>query len=229
MAFSNIEHIVFDLDHTLWDFNKNSRQALVEIFKNEKLGNNIDSFDSFHKEYIRINDLMWAEYRLGKLKKEDLRYGRFRKTLSSFNIENSDLADRIGEEYIRTSPYQKNLIPGTLEILDYLSNKYVLHILTNGFLEIQHVKMKNTKIDGYFKTVTCSEELGVNKPNIEIFKFKEEKIKINSDKILMIGDSLEADVYGSMNAEWKAIHFGEKPDDKEIISVQNLIELRNFL
>jgi putative hydrolase of the HAD superfamily len=229
MPYSNIEHIVFDLDHTLWDFNKNSRQALVEIFKNEGLGDLIDSFDSFHKEYIRINDVMWADYRQGILKKEDLRYGRFRKTLSSFRIENSDLADRIGEEYIRTSPYQKNLLPGTIEILDYLADKYVLHILTNGFLEIQHVKMKNTGISKYFETVTCSEELGVNKPNIEIFKFKEEKIKVASDKILMIGDSLEADIHGSINANWKAIHYAEKSETTDVISVSNLLDLRKYI
>ena len=229
MPFSKIEHIVFDLDHTLWDFNKNSRQALTEIFQNERLGDIIESFDSFHKEYIRINDLMWADYRLGILKKEDLRSGRFIKTLKSFNIDNADLADRIGEAYIKTSPYQKNLLPGTIEILDYLSDKYVLHILTNGFLEIQHVKMKNTGISQYFETVTCSEELGINKPNIEIFKFKEHKINISADKILMIGDSLEADVYGSLNADWKAIHYGEKSNDNDVLSVSNLLDLRNHI
>ena len=141
------ETLFLDLDHTLWDFETNSKEALSEIADNHQLLNKgIPSLEAFLKEYFIINELLWEDYRKNIISKETLRYNRFHKALKKFDIDDFDLATAIGNDYVNSAPYKTNLFPHAIEVLEYLKGKYDLHIITNGFEEVQHLKLKNSKI-----------------------------------------------------------------------------------
>ena len=228
MKFSKeINQVVFDLDHTLWDFNKNSKTALTQIYADLNLNQYLPSFDLFYRNYIEVNDELWAKYRKGLVQKDYLRSARFLESFKHFDFEDNEVATKMGDEYVRISPHQTNLLPNTLEILSYLSKKYPLHILTNGFQEIQNIKLTKSGLLPFFETITCSEEIGVNKPNVEIFRHVESKIEAKEGEIVMIGDNLEADIDGALNAGWEAIYFGENQAHKH--SVNDLIQIKEIL
>ena len=142
-----MKHIFFDLDRTLWDFDKNSKAALELMFEKNNLGDHMRSFQSFYTTYKKINGRLWSMYGKGNLTKDVLRVKRFEDTLKSFQINNRELAESLAEEYVNTSPYQTNIFPGTIETLKELkANNHELHIITNGFKEIQSIKLKNSGI-----------------------------------------------------------------------------------
>ena len=142
-----MKHIFFDLDRTLWDFDTNSKAALEIIFEKYKLGDRMRSFQSFYTTYKKINGKLWSSYGNGKITKELLRVKRFDDTLKCFQINDSNLATELGEDYINTSPYQTNIFPGTVETLTALkADNHELHIITNGFKEIQSIKLENSGI-----------------------------------------------------------------------------------
>lgn len=221
------EHIVFDLDHTLWDFEMNSRIALSKIFHEMKLELYFANFDSFLNTYYRINDDVWEKYREGRISKEELRFIRFRETFKVHGHPNDALADELRESYVYNSPRQTNLIEGTKELLNYLKNRYELHILTNGFQEFQDQKLDNTGLRTFFQTITCSDEIGINKPNLEIFRHVEQKIGVQKQNLVMIGDNYHADILGAVNAGWKAIYFGK--EDNHEHQVNDLLEIKKML
>ena len=224
----NIKHIFFDLDHTLWDFDKNSHQALVDIYAELKLGEQISSFDRFIKKYREINQRYWNLYRQNKVTKEQVRDGRFKDTLTFFKFNNAnELGDEMSRLYIKTSPFKTNLFPHTHDILSKLKAKYKLHIITNGFVEVQHIKLDNSNLSQYFDVVVCSEETGHKKPHKDVFNLAMKLAKTTAIESVMIGDSYEADVIGGLKAGMKAIWFN--PDNqqskKELIQIQCLSEL----
>ncbi len=208
---NHIKHVFFDLDHTLWDFDKNSRLTFQKIFNLNKLEVNLDDFLEI---YEPINLKYWKLYREEKVTKSALRYGRLKEAFDGVGVAVDDsLINNLSEAYIDQLSTFNNLFDGTFEILDYLSSKYQLHIITNGFEEAQEKKLATSNIKHYFKTVTNSEMVGVKKPNPKIFNFALDIAKAKSSESIMIGDSLEADIEGAHKIGMDTIHFDYKDSD----------------
>jgi len=193
----NIKHIFFDLDHTLWDFETNSEKTFELIFKMNTIG--VD-FENFILKYKPINHKYWKLYREDKVSKEDLRYGRLTETFNELNYKISDeLIHTLAKEYIDFLPDHNTLFAGAIDILKYLRPKYQMHIITNGFEEVQHKKMKNSDLLPFFDKIITSEEVGVKKPNPLIFNYALAKSDANPGESIMIGDNFEADILGAKN------------------------------
>ena len=222
-------HLFFDLDHTLWDFEKNSKSALKQIFKETELDKRIEKFSTFHGVYQNANKLLWQQYSRGKIDKELLRTKRFSDALKYFKINDDKLVETLSQSYLDISPYQKNLFPGAIETLNNLANEgYKLHIITNGFLEVQHIKIREAGLKNFFDVIVCSEEVGVTKPDSRVFHHSMEKASAPKQKSAMIGDNYEADYLGGLNAGMKSIFFnhrGKHKVRKEDDVVEHLAEL----
>ena len=222
-----IKHLFFDLDHTLWDFDRNSKLTFKKIF--EEQGITI-SIDDFLEVYMPINLKYWRLYREDKIEKTALRYHRLKETFNTLNYRVSDdMIDVISEDYIRYLPNYNYLFSDAIEILEYLENKYHLHIITNGFEEVQNLKIQKSGIDKYFKQVITSDCVGVKKPNPKVFKFALGKAGAKAHQSVMIGDSYEADVMGAINSGMMAIHFSEETKNNGVQRVASLIELKKYL
>lgn len=226
---TEITDIFFDLDHTLWDFDKNSALSFKKIFQEQ----NIDlELDEFLKVYEPINLEYWRLYRDDKIEKEELRYKRLKTTFDKLNYEVEDrLINIISEDYIDYLPLFNHLLEGAIDLLEYLKEKYNLHIITNGFEEVQKLKLEKSQIHKYFDVVVTSESVGVKKPNPKVFEFALNKAKVTANKAIMVGDSLEADVFGALAVGISPIHlFKDTPSvDNRIRSVQYLSEIKQYL
>ena len=227
------QHIFFDLDHTLWDFDRNSHETLQELFTEfelEKLG--IPSFHQFFEKYKIRNEFLWKNYREGKISVTDLRLHRFSNTLSDFSIADKKISFDISNKYMSLCPDKNHLVPNTIDILQYLQSKYELHIITNGFHEVQMRKIKNCKIGHYFGQVITSESAGCLKPERKIFEYALALTKANKDASVYIGDSLEVDILGAKNAGLDQIFYNPRniPHGEQIThEVQFLTELKDIL
>ncbi len=230
------KHLFFDLDRTLWDFEKNSENALKQLFTESFEDHQIESFHKFHQVYKEINAQLWVKYGKGKITKDELRDERFNRTFQKFDLFKPELGNYFGEEYIRISPYQTALFPNTIETLETLKKEgYQMHIITNGFKEVQHIKLENSGLKPYFNVILSSEELSVNKPNPIIFKKAMELASAKPIDSVMIGDDLEVDVIGATNAGMHAIHFDplqhmkSRTDGTRIRNLNELPQLIPFL
>ncbi|NCP21354.1 MAG: noncanonical pyrimidine nucleotidase, YjjG family [Zetaproteobacteria bacterium] len=224
-----IKHIFFDLDHTLWDFETNSNQSFKYIFKQFDL--KVD-FEKFKSIYYPINENYWKRFRDNAITKEELRFGRLNDTFIKLNVRVNDaLIVLLAEAYIDNLSNYNSLVDGALDILDYLKPKYAMHIITNGFEEIQGKKMKNSGLEPYFKTVITSEQVGVKKPNAKIFNFALTTCQAKADESVMIGDNYEADVMGALQCGLDAIfcNFNKEPSAENIKSVTQLVQLKQYL
>ena len=229
----NYRHIFFDLDHTIWDFDKNAQEALQElylIYRLQEIG--LNSADIFIETYTRNNHKLWADYHTGKITKEALRAARFKTTFLELGVNPDSIPSTFEDDYVSLCPTKTNLFPGAHETLQYLSEKYTLHIISNGFKESSELKMTNTDLGRYFKHFIISEIVGFNKPDVKIFTYALTLAGAKKEESLMIGDSLEADVYGAINFGMDAIHFNPnglpQPDDVPL-QVNGLRELMLLL
>jgi len=226
-------HLFFDLDHTLWDFDANSRQTLEELYETmslEKKG--VHDFNLFYKNYLLHNDKLWERYRNGLIKVDELRWKRMWLTLLDFKIADEQLAKKMGIIFLDLLPTRKILFPYTKEILDYLvQKKYALHLITNGFEKTQHSKLKNSGLDGYFKEIITSEGSNSLKPHKEIFDYAFLKTGAAKDESIMIGDSVEVDILGAINAGIDQVyvnHTNLEPSIKPTYMVHSLKELEKI-
>jgi putative hydrolase of the HAD superfamily len=196
------QHLFFDLDHTLWDFDANSRKTLADIYKDLTLQERgIHDFDLFHKNYLVHNDKLWKRYRNGFIKGEELRWKRMWLTLLDFKIGDEKLARDMGVRFMDLLPSRNILFPYAIEILHYLTGKgYKLHLITNGFEKTQHSKLQNAGINHFFLEVITSEGSNSLKPKKEIFDFAFQRTGALPQHSIMIGDSLEVDIQGAINA-----------------------------
>lgn len=202
------KHIFFDLDRTLWDLERNSRETLAELYEKHKLAEQgVDSFTTFHERYLEINENLWNHYLRGDLAKETLRVKRFHDTLKEYGIKNRHLAGVLADDYISKSPHKTHVLPYTHETLAYLEKKYTLHIITNGFEEVQHIKIEKSGIRNYFKHVVTSEEAGAQKPALEIFEYSLKLAKAVHYESIMIGDTIETDMEGARNSGIDHVYF----------------------
>lgn len=194
MAYKNI---FFDLDDTLWAFSLNARDTYEEMYHKHKYDRFFDSFDHYYALYNRRNLELWAEYANGQVTKEELNRQRYLYPLESVGAGDADLARAYEKDALATIPTKSKLMPHAREILEYLSPKYNLYILSNGFQELQFHKMQSSNIDRYFKKVVLSDDIGVLKPWPEIFHFALSVTQSELRESLMIGDSWENDITGA--------------------------------
>lgn len=227
---TEIKHVFFDLDHTLWDFEKNSDLTFNKIFLKHEIKTDLGDF---LKVYKPLNIQFWKLYREEKITKSELRYQRLKTAFDAVNhsIED-DLIDTLAIDYIEYLPDYNHLFEGAFEILEYLKDKYKLHIITNGFEEIQIKKMQSSRILDYFCTIVTSESVGVKKPNPKVFNFALEKANAQNTSSIMIGDSIEADIEGALSVGMKALHANfekEKVKNVNFNSITSLSEIKRYL
>jgi putative hydrolase of the HAD superfamily len=225
--------IFFDLDRTLWDFDSNSRNALTALYARyglEKEG--VRDASIFVDVYQRINERLWAQYRQGRIQKAKLRRMRFTLTLQHFGCNNKELGATLDEEYVKLSPYQTGLIPGSLEVLTHLSQNYKLHIITNGFEEVQHIKLQESKLRPYFDVIITSERAQARKPHPVVFKMAMKHANVHPEACIMIGDDLGADVLGAQRSNIDQVYFNRHKiphQENPTFEISDLEELRLIL
>lgn len=226
-------HIFFDLDRTLWDFDQNSYDALHEIIAENKLIDlGVEDANAFIGDYQRINEAYWMLYRKQKVDKETLRWIRFDGALKAHGIDDKALALRLAERYLQVSPLKTGLLPGTIDMLDYLADRYRLHIITNGFEEVQHIKLERSNLTRYFQVVVTSEKAGCKKPGSEIFAHACSESGASTADSIMIGDDLQTDILGAQTVGMDHVFFNPKstPHEMEVThEIKHLSELKTIL
>ena len=224
-----ITDLFFDLDHTLWDFERNSALTFKQLLK----GYNIPvKLEDFLKVYVPLNIEHWKAFREQRISKEALRFSRIKDTFDQLKISIDDeMVYTLADSYIQNLPEHNHLFPGVIEVLKKLKKQYSLHIITNGFRQVQSFKMINSGLSPYFITVTDSESVGVKKPNPLIFEKALNDANCHANSAVMIGDSHEADILGALQIGMKAIHFtptGAEPHN-DCLMIDDLHQLSDIL
>jgi putative hydrolase of the HAD superfamily len=228
------EHVFFDLDHTIWDFETNAMESLKDLYRLlhlEKKG--IGPEETFITRYLYHNELVWEQYHKGKISATELKWKRMHLTLVDFKIGDELLAKEMSETFLNILPEKKGVFPYTFEILTYLKNKnYRLHLITNGFEKTQERKLKSSGLDRYFTAVITSEATGFIKPHKEIFDHALKITGANTRNSIMIGDNIDADIIGAHNAGWVTVftnHIRTKIPPEATYSIEHLKELESIL
>jgi putative hydrolase of the HAD superfamily len=227
------KHLLFDLDHTLWDFEKNSSETLSELYQYydfeqyEKF-----SIIDFQEKFKEINAILWDLYDRNEIDRMYIREKRFKMVLTQLGLTEEDVPLDISKVYLSICPTKSNVIPDTFEVLEYLKGTYQMHIITNGFDDIQDVKLNSSKLRGYFDKVFTSEAVGFKKPSKEMFEKAVETIGTQKKSCVMIGDNLETDIKGALNASLDVIYFNPDniPHDLQLnYEIHSLLELKTIL
>jgi putative hydrolase of the HAD superfamily len=227
------KHIFFDLDRTLWDFDSNSLETFHDIYLIYNIAEILHcDFNSFHHAYVKHNTRLWDAYRKAEIAKDYLSLHRFLFTLNDFGCNDIEMAAKMAKDYVRISPQKKILLPHAIEILDFLKPNYQLHIITNGFVEVQYTKLKNSGLENYFTNTIISEETGFQKPDAAIFEYSLQKALAKAEESLMIGDDLKVDVIGARQAGMDQIFYntsGISHDEDITFEIRSLLELKYIL
>ena len=227
------KHLFFDLDHTLWDFDANAKETLSDLYSIFDLNNRISTpFDDFYPKYLFHNEVLWNSYHNGLISSEELKWRRMWRTLLDFKIADEALSKDLSGKFLEILPTKKLLFPHTIEILNYLAAKdYTLHLITNGFEKTQWSKLDNSGLSSYFTHVITSEASNSLKPKKEIFDFAMDKAKSSLSESIMIGDNLDADIQGAMNAGMDTVfvnHINAVAKIKPTYTVTHLKELERI-
>ncbi len=225
--------LLFDLDHTLWDFETNSAETLEELFYAHRLTEaGVASFAQFYDAFVIENTRLWELYDLGKIHRDVIRLERFKTILHSLGIDDYALSRKLSDEYINQSPRKGALMPNAIETLNYLTSKYPMTIVTNGFDEIQATKLASSGITSYFKSIVTSARAGHKKPAKEIFEFALSESGFTADETLMIGDNLLTDIGGARNAALDTVFYNPKKvqhEEQTNFEIHDLKELQDIL
>ncbi|MCI5057128.1 MAG: YjjG family noncanonical pyrimidine nucleotidase [Flavobacteriales bacterium] len=223
------QHIFFDLDGTLWDFQKNSEITLKEIYSKFLQGRTAEN--DFIQIYRNVNTKLWDDYKNGSINVKTLRNKRFHIALKKLDVEDEHLAKSISDYYLEECPKKKHLVNGAKEILEYLSSQNLkLHILTNGFSDLQHFKLKNCDLHHFFSNIFCSDTLKYSKPSNQAFQKALNEAKAKVDESLMIGDSIVDDIEGAKQIGMdQAFYSNSKKFKHATYQLKNLEEIRNIL
>lgn len=227
------QHLFFDLDHTLWDFDTNAKKSLAICFDEYKLQETLQcEFDDFADKYIYYNHRLWALYEADKITSAELKWKRMYLAMLDFKVANEKLSHSLSDCFLEHLPLQGELFPHTHEILTYLKEKeYDLYLITNGFELVQQNKLKHSNLHQYFSHMITSEASNSLKPKKEIFDYALKVTRANQKKSIMIGDNLTADVGGALNAGWDAIfvnHINAQNTQKSTYEIKHLKELENI-
>ncbi len=227
------QHIFFDLDNTLWDFDKSSMLAFEKVFELfDLIDYGIPSAKEFHKTYFIYNNMLWEEYRRGTIDKEFLKNERFRLPLKDYGIYDEKLAHDLGESYTDFAARMVALVPNTMKILNYLKEKdYKIHLITNGFLEVQNIKMQASGLDKMIDETFVSEVVGFKKPDHRIFYHAMEKVGGTIENCVMIGDDLSVDIIPAKEIGMTHIYFNRKNhthNEKLDYEIKDLLEIREI-
>lgn len=229
------QHLFFDLDHTLWDFETNSREALDEIYREWDFEMRLKvPFAAFLEKYEAINQGLWKEYRAGTISKEYLRTERFYRSLAHWGESDLHLARELDKTYLERAPFKKNLMEGARELMEHLAGNYQLHILSNGFGETQHHKLRQTQLDCYFDQVITSDEIQAHKPAAKAFVEALNRTGAHRKNSLMIGDNWQADVLGARDAGIDQVYYNvtRRPLPgrfRPTLEIAELLDLREYL
>jgi len=225
------KNLYFDLDRTLWDFHTNSEQTLFDLIE-QYIPELMPRFSKFLEVYYSKNEELWRQYRDGELKKEILRTKRFNDSIEAMGIKNCKFINEISDGYINNSPYKTALFPHAIETLNYLKNKgYSMFLLTNGFLEVQVVKIRESKLEPYFEKMITSEEAGYQKPNKKIFEYALKTVNARKSESIMIGDDLENDIMGAKRFGIDTVFFNPEKNEqliKSTFTIHDLEELKSI-
>ncbi|HMK02611.1 MAG TPA: YjjG family noncanonical pyrimidine nucleotidase [Ferruginibacter sp.] len=224
------KHLFFDLDHTLWDFDANARDTLTDLYGHFDLDKKLNiPFNDFYPKYLYHNEILWDRYHNGLITADELKWKRMWRTLLDFKIADEPLSKELSGKFLEILPTKKLLFPHTIEILDYLvERKYQLHMITNGFEKTQWSKLNNSGLGGYFTHVITSEKSNSLKPKKEIFEYAMTTANASLAQSIMIGDNLDADIQGAMNAGMDAVfvnHINATTALKPTYTVTHLKEL----
>ena len=234
MPIRPYKNLFFDLDDTLWAFSENARDTFGEMYDKYGYGRYFRSFDHFYALYTERNLQLWEEYGQGRITKDELNRIRFFHPLQQVGVEDAGLAQAFAQDFFAVIPTCQKLMPHAREVLEYLSVRYRLYILSNGFRELQYRKMCAAGIDGYFRKVILSEDIGLLKPRKELFDFALSATQSEAKESLMIGDNWENDITGARNAGWHQAYYAPDDDASPLpftptYRIRDLRELTDFL
>ncbi len=229
VSLAHKQHLFFDLDDTLWDFQANSSFVLTDLYQQFNLKKILGvELEVFLEEYQRLNLSLWKKLYKREIDKTYLRTQRFNTVLKHFGYENYGESIAISELYLQLAPKGTALKEGCKETLSALQEKYDLHIITNGFAESQHQKIDACGLRPFFKNIIISEEHNSVKPEEKIFRVAESLANTSAEHCVMIGDNYESDITGAVNGGWEAIHFCEPENTLHAgIRIQSLPQLLN--
>lgn len=226
------KHVFFDFDNTLWDFTQNSKESLHQIYTKYNLERFFKDFETFYNEYEKTNQELWEEYRQGNISRETLSIRRFYFISELLDIQKYT-PEALNREYLALTTQKTKVIDYAHEILQYLKNKYSVHIITDGFFEVQIIKLQTAKINPLIDKVITAEEIGVLKPNKKLFDYALEKTGASKEESIMIGDDYDNDIIGAMNAGIDQIFFNTKGiknlPKKPTFEISKLEEIKNIL
>lgn len=226
----NLRHLFFDLDHTLWDFETNSKETLAELFEEHRLHQfELFDFAGFMDVYTRVNRGLWDQYNRGEVSKETLRERRFRETFEKLGLENQHHPEDFSDHYITRCTEKPAVFPHAHQVLGALKEKYSMSIITNGFPESQQRKMMASNLHGYFDHLVISEEVGFAKPHSGIFEIALTRAQVAKHEVVMIGDNLHADIAGAQNAGINAIWFNPHKEEKPDARIREIHVLNELL
>ena len=228
-------HLLIDLDDTLWDFRRNSKIAMQEIYNDYELNQYYDSFESFYDIYMVKNHQLWEQYAKGEITKDYLSLERFLYPLCVVGNEDVELAKKLGKDFLYRTTMQTNLVDGAIETLEYLKAQgYILSIISNGFVEVQYTKLRRSGLIPYFANVFLSEEIGYQKPDIRFFQTVLDRLNASPSECLVIGDNFQTDIQGAQNANIRAVFYKNNADlplNCEFMGqiIENLVEIKAIL
>ena len=225
-------HIFFDLDETLWDFRRNSLETLHDLISHHSDVMAGVERTNFIERYHHHNEYYWDQYRKGKINRQQLRMERWKSTLSEFNLYSEDFAKKLSDHYLEILPTKKHLYEDTIDLLTYLKPKYSLHVITNGFEEVQHRKIETSGLAPFFTHVITSERAGSQKPQREIFLFALDLAGGTVHNSLFIGDSIEADIAGAKGVGMDHVLFNPGKilhHETVMLEIDELKELKKYI
>lgn len=226
-------HLFFDLDHTLWDYDRNVLESLSELFVQHNLTDaGIPDVDAFVKSFYAVNFKLWALYDVGKISKESLRETRFKLIFEHAGANPNWVFRDLEEDFMYRTSSKPHVLPYTKEILAFLRPRYGLHIISNGFNESQFKKMEASGLTPFFDLVVTSETTGHKKPDPRIFQYAMEQLRTVHTDCIMIGDNPNSDILGAIRAQIDNVYFD--PHFKGIehtptYTIRHLKELESFL
>jgi putative hydrolase of the HAD superfamily len=223
--------VFFDLDHTLWDYERNSQEALSDLYHHYQLVSAFDLND-FLSTFKQINHQLWHDHDTGKISREEIRFGRFDTIFQSLGMHNRPLSIRFSDDYIQLCPTKSHVFPHSHEVLSQLAENYPLYIITNGFHDVQEQKLSHSDLGKYFKEMVTSEVAGYKKPSSGIFEYALQRAAISPHEALMVGDNLLTDVQGAQSAGIDPVYFNPEavPHNENLLHEINCLSmLRNIL